>query len=59
MTTQLFHTAFRAFMLLSLVALSLMAVNTVRASDENIIISDHQLSSGAGLVLMVSLKRAR
>lgn len=58
MANHLLYTTSRALMLLSLLALPLMAVNTVRAGDQNIIVSDHEMSSGAGLVLMVSLKRA-
>lgn len=59
MPSHLLHTASRALILLSLIILPLTAVKTVRAGDENIIVSDHKTSSGAGLVLMVSLKRAR
>lgn len=39
--------------------LPLMAMEGVRAGDQNIIEGTYQKSSGAGLVLMVSLQRAR
>ncbi|WP_157384590.1 hypothetical protein [Nitratireductor soli] len=37
----------------------LLAVQNVRAGHENIIEGHYEKSSGAGFVLMVSLKRAR
>ncbi|MCR4267452.1 hypothetical protein [Nitratireductor sp. ZSWI3] len=45
--------------LAAVVASPLIAVQNVRAGHENIIEGHYEKSSGAGLVLMVSLKRAR
>ncbi|WP_367715318.1 hypothetical protein AB2N04_15330 [Nitratireductor sp. GISD-1A_MAKvit] len=42
-----------------LVGSPLLAVQNVRASNENIIEGEYEGSSGAGLVLMVSLRRSR
>ncbi|MCT8991603.1 hypothetical protein NYR54_15095 [Chelativorans sp. SCAU2101] len=39
--------------------LPLMAMDGVRAGSDNIIVDNQRMSSGAGLVLMVSLQRAR
>jgi len=39
--------------------LPLMAMDRVRAGSDNIIVDNQRMSSGAGLVLMVSLQRAR
>ncbi|WP_157188140.1 hypothetical protein [Nitratireductor pacificus] len=43
----------------AVVSSPLLAVQNVRAGHESIIEGDYSRSSGAGFVLMVSLKRAR
>lgn len=49
----------RGLTLAALVCSPLLAVQNVRAGHENIIEGQYERSSGAGLVLMVSLRRAR
>ncbi|SEB92736.1 hypothetical protein SAMN05216452_3708 [Nitratireductor aquibiodomus] len=49
----------RGLMFAALIGSPLLAVQNVRAGNENIIEGDYERSSGAGLVLMVSLKRSR
>lgn len=49
----------RALLLASVMVLPLMAMQGVRAGDQNIIEGAYKKSSGAGFVLMVSLRRAR
>ncbi|WP_295813567.1 hypothetical protein [uncultured Nitratireductor sp.] len=49
----------KGLMFAILVGSPLLAVQNVRASNENIIEGHYERSNGAGLVLMVSLKRSR
>ncbi len=49
----------KALIVASLFIAPLMAMETVRAGDEHILEGTYKKSSGAGLVLMVSLQRAR
>lgn len=48
-----------AIALACMVSIPLAAVGTVRAGNENIIEGSYKKSSGAGFVLMVSLRRAQ
>lgn len=56
---QILQTVVRATLLLSLVVVPAMAMEGMRAGDENVIEGSYKASSGAGLVLMISLRRAR
>ncbi len=49
----------KGLMFAMLIGSPLLAVQNVRAGDENIIEGRYDRSSGAGLVLMVSLQRSR
>lgn len=49
----------RGLILATLVLSPLLAVQTVRAGHENVIEGDYDSPKAAGLVLMVSLRRAR
>lgn len=49
----------KALIVASLFIGPLMAIETVRAGDAHIIEGTYKKSSGAGLVLVVSLQRAR
>lgn len=49
----------KALAVAAVVSSPLMAVQNVRAGNENVIEGRYDKSSGAGFVLMVSLKRAR
>ncbi|MDZ5698332.1 hypothetical protein [Chelativorans sp. M5D2P16] len=57
--SQVSRAAPRALVFLSLLMLPVIAMGSVHGGEEDIIAGSYKASNGAGLVLVISLKRAR